>query len=426
MKIGIDLTVLQTAHRQRGVGATLINILNSTSSSFKANNDFVFFVDPEADDPLSLIDLTDYEFEVRPINGHGELQIKVPRRISRVVNAIYKQLFLQLSIYIGDRRKANYKGIQCFLQFNQSQPLPKVRGLKTVTIAYDIIPYIMEYEYLAGYRASRLQSKSIKRSIFNALKRLSYKNTSRQIFKQAHKIVAISKHTKNDLAKYLKLSVKNIEVVYLGIDPVSKTDSNKPEINMLEKGSWGYQKKPLDLTHKKFLLFVGGADPRRRLSELVAAYNLLRAQNYDVHLVLVGDTMFDPDTVGGEQLRDYFLHTSYLDHIYFLGFVDNSVREWLYSNALAFVYPSKYEGFGLPVLEAMKYGTPVITFKNSSIYEIAKEDALYATDFMGIADSVKLLIDEPTLRSEYSKKGTSRASRFAWTKTSAQVFGLLD
>ena len=184
--------------------------------------------------------------------------------------------------------------------------------------------------------------------------------------------------------------------------------------------SWGDVKISTKLPDTPFLLFVGGADPRRKLADLVHAFNLLRAQGHDLHLVLAGDTMLGPNSVPNDEARKALLGSSYLDDIYQLGFVNDATREWLYQNALAFVYPSRYEGFGLPILEAMRYGTPTLTYRNSSLQEIADSLAIFASDPVAIQRSVSELLKsgkDPSL----AKSVSAQASRFTWKSTSKNI-----
>jgi glycosyltransferase involved in cell wall biosynthesis len=182
---------------------------------------------------------------------------------------------------------------------------------------------------------------------------------------------------------------------------------------------WGYMKRQysFDLS-KPFILYVGGADPRRRLDDLIAAYNCLRAQGYEINLILTGDTMQGPDAIPTPSINKALKNSSYLDEVIFMGFVPDNVREMLYKKALVFVYPSKYEGFGLPVLEAMSHSTPVITYKNSSIPEVGSDAVIYTNDYQGIATNIKLLMDDKEIRNKYSGAGLSQSKKFSWAKMS--------
>lgn len=169
-------------------------------------------------------------------------------------------------------------------------------------------------------------------------------------------------------------------------------------------------------------MFVGGADPRRRLVDLVAAFNNLRAQGHDIKLVLAGDTMLGAFMVPHLELQEYLKHTSYLDDIHFVGFVNDAQRDWLYQNALAFVYPSLYEGFGLPILEAMQYGTPVVSYNNSSISEISGDAAIIVNDYYNIVEVVNKLLTDTEQYKRLVSAGKKQAAKFSWQETSRAIF----
>jgi glycosyltransferase involved in cell wall biosynthesis len=126
-------------------------------------------------------------------------------------------------------------------------------------------------------------------------------------------------------------------------------------------------------------------------------------------------------------MQKYLLdNPSYLDDIHLLGYASNQQRDWLYEHSLAFVFPSVYEGFGLPVLEAMQYGTPVITYKNSSIQEVAQSSAIYTYGTLGIADKAKELLNNAELRNTLSMKGLKQAAKFTWAKTKDSILTALS
>jgi glycosyltransferase involved in cell wall biosynthesis len=217
---------------------------------------------------------------------------------------------------------------------------------------------------------------------------------------------------------------KRIVVCQLGVSRQSSHTKTKglPKFEKSIPSPWGYLPEVVNLTEKPFLLFIGGADPRRRLIELVAAYNNLKAQNHDIRLVFTGDSMQNPDTIANPVLQNYIRnYTSYTEDLVFLGFVSDEQREWLYSNALAFVFPSVYEGFGLPILEAMQNGCPVISYLNTSIIEVAGDAVLSASNYQDIMRNTLSLIDDSAMRQGLIARGKKKAAMFAWSKTSKEV-----
>lgn len=442
MKIGIDLTPLQGPHRMRGIGYTLISFINNLPPEAKKEHEFVFYLNEVGkEEALELLDFSGIEYRIELFKARKEvrrsLTVKqrlknIAKRLPASVRAPFRTLKDYYSIYehyyTGDKRIEALKDIDHFIQFDQSQILPRSAKKKAALVAYDLIPYVMESDYLWSYATARSKGYKRRSALNLHAKRHQYKKRIQLNCRRADFILAISEHTKKDFVRYLGISEDKISVTPLGVDPrMAKSQQKDTDIAMERyiQTSWGYLPKKTNLKNKKYLLFVGGADHRRKLVELVAAFNNLKAHGHDVSLVLAGDTMKGAFTIPNEELQDYFANTSYLDDIHFLGFVSDEQREWLYQNALAFVYPSVYEGFGLPILEAMQYGTPVITYANSSILEVAGNAALVADDYKGIYSHALSLIVDKDLRDSYAKKGSQQVKKFSWEKTSKLVLSTI-
>lgn len=421
--IGVDLTPIQGPHRMRGVGSTAINVMRHLSDEDRSRYHFVLYLykndQQEALDIVNASALKSYEVRTVPPATAVPASIKtlhgllhIPRRLA---NAL-------LNRKLGDKRITDIDGVDFFLQFEQDVlPPPQI---PSVVIAYDLIPYVLEGDYLWSYRTARNTHNYSRRGALKAhVKRYAYLSKIRSVMHRAQRVVAISEHTKNDFVKYMGIAENKIDVVHLGISSKESSNPKRPDfIERYVNSSWGDIKVHTKLSDKPFLLFVGGADPRRKINELVYAFNLLRAQGHDIILVLAGDTMLGPNSVPNADARKALLSSSYLDDIYMLGFVDDDTREWLYQNALVFVYPSIYEGFGLPVVEAMQYGTPVITYDNSSIKEVAGNLAHYAEDFTEIAAlTQRQLTSQNSLHKEY-KQRIQHANKYSWSLSAKNIF----
>lgn len=421
--IGIDLTPIQGPHRLRGVGSTVINILRHLSQYDKQAHVFVFYAYKDGQqEALSHINVSNFpNYKVRTVKNAQPLapSIKTAAGLLYIPHRVRNKI---LDYQIGNKRISDVSDLDVFLQFEQDIIPPK--GVRSVVIAYDLIPYVLEKDYLWTYGTARKLHNYSRRGALKAqAKRNIYLHTIRSAMHRATKVVAISEHTKSDFVKLVNIKESKIEVCHLG---VSLSDTSKQvertDIDRYINTSWGDIKIKANLPNTPFLLFVGGADPRRKLADLVHAFNLLRAQGYSVHLILAGDTMLGPNSIPNSEARKALLSSSYLDDIYLLGFINNSTREWLYQNALVFVYPSKYEGFGLPILEAMNHGTPVITYKNSSISEIGKDEIQYAADFSEIAELTKKYIE--TKDTDRAKR-IAHAQKFSWNMTAKNLMNLL-
>jgi glycosyltransferase involved in cell wall biosynthesis len=426
--VGIDLTPLQGPHRMRGVGATVINTLRNLPASVKQEHSFVFYLhERDKDEALDLINAS--SFKNYTTHFLEEQTVALPPSIrtlkglrhlpGRILNIIKNHRH-------GTRRITDVENIDVFLQFEQDIiPPPHV---PSVVIVYDLIPYVLERDYLWSYSTARnIHRYSRRGALLAQLRRWRYIRTIQTVARRASKLIAISTHTKNDFIKYANIRPEKITVNHLGISDIANTPKKIKSRNITRYAAspWGDIKVNTRIPEKPYLLFVGGVDPRRKLADLVAAYNLLRAQGNDISLILAGDTMLGPHSVPNDTLRRALLSSSYPEDIYLLGFVDDAMREWLYMNALAFVYPSRYEGFGLPILEAMRYGTPTITYRNSSLVEIGEDAVLYANDPIDISNFVKSLISNKKTREEISKKAIHCTETYSWQKSASSLISTL-
>ena len=430
MTIGIDLSSLQGAHRMRGIGYTLLNLLNNISAEDRHKYLFVFYTYPYGanENPLDLLDLKGLNYEVRELRHRRHVRKRLPGRLGLLTSAA-NQLIELRDLWLGDSRITDLKGVEFFLQTDQSQHLPRrKRGLKTGLVIYDIIPYVLEWEYMWSYQTARRHGFSSKAALRVHARRWLYAHKIKVNTDQASKLFAISEHTKQDFIKYLAVRENKIKVTPLGINLPSASSAEGFALQRYVKTSWGYIRQDFTLDPKlPFILYVGGADKRRRLTDLVAAFNLLRAQGEDFRLVLAGDTMQGPDNIANEEVQHALKTSSYKDDIIFMGFVDDRTRDYLYSHALVFVFPSRYEGFGLPVLEAMSYGTPVISYDNAAVREVAGSCPVYVNNLLELADAMKkyLSYDAKDLKSERSKN-VAQANKWRWRKTSQQILAAIS
>jgi len=241
------------------------------------------------------------------------------------------------------------------------------------------------------------------------------KNWTAYSAKKASKIFTISQASKDDIIKTYKVPEKKVVVTYPGIKmETSKLNSQASTNNskFLEE-KYGIE--------KDYILFVGTLQPRKNIARLIEAFSAVRKNS--VHLVIVGKKGWLY-----EGILDAPKKFGIEDKVKFLDFVPDQDLEAFYKNALFFILPSLYEGFGLPVLEAMKNGCPVITSNISSLPEAGGNAALYINpkDTQDIASKMKLLLDNEKQRKDMIKKGYEQVKKFSWEKTAKQTLEVLE
>lgn len=430
MKIGIDYTALQGPHRQRGIGSVLLNVLNALSDKDKDQHSFIFFVEPgTAEDPklLDAIKTTGLNYTIKEFKPAHKIHKRLPGKFGLLTSAANNIIGLY-HLRFGDSRlmQDDVRKIDAYFQIDPGQPMPKGRrGLTSALMLHDLIPYVLEWDYLWNYRTARRHGFSRKAALRVQARRMLYVLKYKAVIKNSNLLLANSEHTKNDFIKYFRIEPRKIHTTPLGIVPIDKHIAAAPPSAVYHETSWGYVKKKYSFDTTPFILFVGGADRRRKLEDAVAAFNCIRAKNIKLKLVLAGDSMRGPMTIATEEIQQALKTSSYPDDILYVGFAAPEALIWLYQNALAFVFPSRYEGFGLPVLEAMSYGTPTVVYNNMATREVAKDMVIYANDIVGLEQAITSLLIKPW--SEAKKQaGIHHASATTWSKTAAHVIDLLQ
>jgi alpha-1,3-rhamnosyl/mannosyltransferase len=219
----------------------------------------------------------------------------------------------------------------------------------------------------------------------------------------ADRIIAVSQNTKNDIVEHLGVDTARIDVVPLAVGPpFGPRAAEDVDAAVASVG----------LVRDRYLLFLGTMEPRKNLGRLLDALTLLKP---DVGpLVLAG-----ADGWGNDDLRPRIAALAASRRVRALGYVPEALRGPLIAGARAFVYPSLYEGFGLPPLEAMACGTPVITSRVSALPEVVGNAALLIDplDVDGLADALRRMWDDDALRADLRTRGLARARLYTWENT---------
>jgi len=226
--------------------------------------------------------------------------------------------------------------------------------------------------------------------------------------RRAVRIIAVSENTRADVIRLYGVPGERIEAIPHGVDPAF---CPRPAAEVAE-----FRRARSLPEH--FILFVGTLEPRKNLGRLVEAFAKVRASANDLRLVFVGGKgwYYDPIFSAVERLN-------LQDSVIFAGYVPNSDLPLWYNAADAFAFPSHYEGFGMPVLEAMACGTPTVTSLASSLPEVAGDAALMVPpdDIHALADALDRTLTDTTLRQELRAKGIARAAPFTWEETARRT-----
>jgi glycosyltransferase involved in cell wall biosynthesis len=219
---------------------------------------------------------------------------------------------------------------------------------------------------------------------------------------RADRLIAVSDATAGDLEECFGTNPRRIHTVHEGLDPAfaADTDGSSPSADLPDR----------------YLLFVSTLEPRKNVTGVLKAFELVVEWGYAGHLVLVGRWGWRTETIRGafesSQARDRMIHLDY---------VDRSELPQLYRGADALLFPSWMEGFGLPLVEAMACGTPVITSGRSAMPEVAGPAAVYIDPESphGIASAITSLVADPDHRERLVKLGIDRAKSFSWDQAAA-------
>lgn len=231
--------------------------------------------------------------------------------------------------------------------------------------------------------------------------------------KNVDMILTDSEFIKQDIIKHLKVQEEKIKVIYLAADEKFKP-LRQDEIIKIK------QKYHLDFP---FVLYVGGIGAKKNISALIKAYYKLKEDCKGYKLVIVG-----PKVRTYEEIFETVEKLNLQKDVIFTGYVPDDDLPKLYNAASLFVYPSLYEGFGLPPLEAMSCGTPVITSNAASLPEVVGDAGITVDtyDVDRLAKAIKEVLSNDGLREDMVKKGLKRAKMFSWEKTAKETLKIYE
>lgn len=289
-------------------------------------------------------------------------------------NFLWSQLFLPLFLFLK-------RDIDLF--FSPAHYAPRFCPVPTVVTIHDLSYFYYPDEFL-------------KKDLYQLQHWTQYS------IKKASKIIAVSQTTKKDLMKFYHLPSEKIEVIYNGFQ---QSTTNHTTI-----GS------------KPYILYIGTIQPRKNLATLINAFRLLIKDKPEYSLVIVGKK--------GWLYEKIFYQVKTLNlqkKVHFTGYVSDEEKAGLYTHASIFILPSLYEGFGIPLLEAMSFGCPVIASHASSLSEIGDDACLYfdPNNPKELKEKMTQVIENNTLRKELVKRGKKRVQLFSWEKCGEETLHII-
>ena len=273
--------------------------------------------------------------------------------------------------------------------------LPPVRRARTLVTVHDLS--FIRYPQCADANLRAYLNKVVPRSV-----------------QRADLVLADSQSTKDDLVELLGVELSKIEVVYPGVEERFRPIKDQAYLEQV--------RKQYNLP-SRFILGLGTLQPRKNFTRLIEAFADLRFAICDLHLVIAGGK--------GWLYEEIFATVERLgleEKVVFPGFVADEHLPALYNLADLFVFPSLYEGFGLPPLEALACGTPVITSDASSLPEVVGQAGLMvkATDVEALAQAMKQVLEDDALQEEMIARGLEQAKKFTWEKAAAKLLNLYE
>ncbi len=243
---------------------------------------------------------------------------------------------------------------------------------------------------------------------------LAYARTSIELAaRRATRIMTVSESSKRDILRFVDVKPDKIDVIYNAFDERFGVEPREEDVVRVRER---YQ------LHDEFVLYAGNVKPHKNLERLIEAFDLVRKRGLDhLRLVLIGDEISKYAGLR-RAVHQHQLHK----YVRFLGYLPEETLAVMYRLAGIFVFPSLYEGFGLPPLEAMASGTPVVTSNVSSLPEVAGDAAVLVDPYLpqAIADGIHTVLTDETLRRSLRQKGLARAAQFSWEQSVRRVLDI--
>jgi glycosyltransferase involved in cell wall biosynthesis len=381
IKIGINASFLRKPHT--GIGQVAANFLRELVKH-KTDLEFVVYLEEDLSKDLRL-----------PKNFTKKIFLPIYKRDDLIRKIWWEKYLLP--------KKIRKDQCDVFLSLYQCPTI--IKNIPHIMLVHDIIPKIFP-EYLD-----------------NARKELFWKLTEKGIA-NADKILTVSKRTEKDLIEKMEVPAGKISVNYISVDEIYQKEISQKELTrVLQK----YKLKP------GYILAGGGYEKRKNVEGVVQACKILLERNKNLHFIremprlVIYGKIFPSSVTLATDIVSLARKLNLTRHIKLLDMVPQKDLPAVFANAEMFVYPSHYEGFGMPPLEAMSVGTPTIVSKTSSLPEVGGDAVLYshADDPKDIAQVMQNVLMNKDLRETLSRRGLERAERFSWGKFTEKILEII-
>ncbi len=238
-----------------------------------------------------------------------------------------------------------------------------------------------------------------------SIKQLVYKWLVKRVARKSAAVIACSKFVKRDVAQYAKIRPDKITVTYEAADRIKEPAAPIKE-----------------LAGHRFIMYVGRPLPHKNLKRLMEAYSIVRNMRDGIRLVLVGKR----DKLYEQHAR--WARKEHVEGLVFTGFASEARLRWLYENTAAYVFPSLSEGFGLPGLEAMAHGAPVISSDATCLPEIYGDAAVYfnPSSVLDMSNKIQEVLQNAKLRQKMIHAGKTQAQKYSWERTAKQTLKVYE
>jgi glycosyltransferase involved in cell wall biosynthesis len=369
MRIGIDTTALPA--QPGGAGTYIIQLVRALTS-LDCDHDFVIFANQD-------------KHKIFVLEEKGNVQWVLGSNKKPARRLIWEQTTLP--------RLARETRIDILHSPHYTRPLQL--GCRSVVTFHDMTFFLTPH-------------------LHGLAKRIFFPIAIRYSARQADALIAVSDNTRRDSIRILGISPDKIATTPLGVDPRFRPILKQDVLLRL--------RKKYNLP-EKFLLFLGTIEPRKNLPTLLGAFSHLVNNGFSYDLAVVGQVGWMH-----EEVDNLVEKLDLNQRIHFTGYLPTEDLPAIYNLADAFIYPSVYEGFGIPPLEAMACGTPVITTKSSSMMEIVGDAGILVDPINEetLADAILTLSEDKELQGKFSKRGLQRAATFTWERTAHETLKIYE